>query len=41
MASVTIAAVKKRFGAVEVLHGVDITIEGGPFTVLVGRCIRT
>jgi multiple sugar transport system ATP-binding protein len=36
MASVTIADVKKRFGAVEVLHGVDIDIADGSFTVLVG-----
>jgi multiple sugar transport system ATP-binding protein len=36
MASVTIAAVKKRFGEVEVLHGVDIAIPDGSFTVLVG-----
>ena len=36
MASVTIANVKKRFGAVEVLHGVDIAIPDGSFAVLVG-----
>ena len=36
MASVTIAQVKKRFGAVEILHGVDIAIADGSFTVLVG-----
>ena len=36
MASVTIRAVKKRFGDVEVLHGVDIDILDGSFTVLVG-----
>ncbi len=36
MASVTIAQVKKRFGAVEILHGVDIDIPDGSFTVLVG-----
>jgi multiple sugar transport system ATP-binding protein len=36
MASVTIAAVKKRFGEVEILHGVDIQIPDGSFTVLVG-----
>ena len=36
MASVTIAQVKKRFGTTEVLHGVDITIADGSFTVLVG-----
>ncbi|HEY0857906.1 MAG TPA: sn-glycerol-3-phosphate ABC transporter ATP-binding protein UgpC [Albitalea sp.] len=36
MASVTIQDVKKRFGDVEVLHGVDIDIADGSFTVLVG-----
>ncbi|MDP1899914.1 MAG: sn-glycerol-3-phosphate ABC transporter ATP-binding protein UgpC [Rubrivivax sp.] len=36
MASVTIAQVKKRFGEVEILHGVDIDIADGSFTVLVG-----
>ena len=36
MASVTIADVKKRFGTVEILHGVDIAIADGSFTVLVG-----
>ena len=36
MASVTIASVKKRFGEVEVLHGVSIDIPDGSFTVLVG-----
>ncbi|RYG07403.1 MAG: ATP-binding cassette domain-containing protein, partial [Burkholderiales bacterium] len=36
MASVTIQAVKKHFGEVAVLHGVDIDIQDGSFTVLVG-----
>ena len=36
MASVTIQAVRKRFGDVEILHGVDIDIADGSFTVLVG-----
>ncbi|MBL8301920.1 MAG: ATP-binding cassette domain-containing protein, partial [Ideonella sp.] len=36
MASVTIAQVKKRFGSTEILHGVDIDIPDGSFTVLVG-----
>ena len=36
MASVTIAQVKKRFGATQILHGVDIAIPDGSFTVLVG-----
>jgi multiple sugar transport system ATP-binding protein len=36
MAQVTIDSVKKRFGEVEVLHGVSIDIPDGSFTVLVG-----
>jgi len=36
MASVTISAVKKNFGAIPILHGVDIDIADGSFTVLVG-----
>ncbi len=36
MASVSIRAAKKRFGDVEILHGVDIQIPDGSFTVLVG-----
>ena len=36
MATVTIRSLKKRFGEVEVLHGVDIDIADGSFTVLVG-----
>ena len=36
MASVSIAKVKKRFGSVDILHGVDIAIPDGSFTVLVG-----
>src|SRR3954471_7788804 len=36
MASVTIQAVKKNFGDVPILHGVDIDIPDGSFTVLVG-----
>jgi multiple sugar transport system ATP-binding protein len=36
MANVGIRGVKKRFGEVEVLHGVDIDIPDGSFTVLVG-----
>ena len=36
MASVTIQAVKKSFGTVPILHGVDIEIQDGSFTVLVG-----
>ena len=36
MASVTIEAVRKNFGDVPILHGVDIEIPDGSFTVLVG-----
>ena len=36
MASVTIQAVKKRFGSTDILHGIDISIADGSFTVLVG-----
>ena len=36
MASVTIQAVRKNFGDTAVLHGVDIDIPDGSFTVLVG-----
>ncbi len=36
MAAVTIASVRKRFGEVDVLHGVDVAIADGSFTVLVG-----
>jgi multiple sugar transport system ATP-binding protein len=36
MAAVEIRGVKKRFGATEVIHGVDVAIEDGEFVVLVG-----
>jgi multiple sugar transport system ATP-binding protein len=36
MASVSIQSVEKRFGATPILHGVDIEIADGTFTVLVG-----
>ncbi len=36
MASVDIRRVRKRFGAVNVLHGVDVAIADGEFVVLVG-----
>ncbi|KGJ19365.1 ABC transporter ATP-binding protein [Paracoccus sanguinis] len=36
MASVTIDDVRKSYGAVEVLHGVNVDIEEGQFVVLVG-----
>ena len=36
MASVQIQSVRKNFGNTAVLHGVDIEIRDGSFTVLVG-----
>jgi multiple sugar transport system ATP-binding protein len=36
MASVGIRGVKKQFGSVPIIHGVDIDIEDGEFVVLVG-----
>lgn len=36
MASVEVRDVRKAFGAVEVLHGVNVSIEDGAFVVLVG-----
>src|SRR3569832_2452976 len=36
MASVTIQSVRKSFGETPILHGVDIDIPDGSFTVLVG-----
>jgi len=36
MASVTLKGVRKTFQETDVLHGVDITIPEGSFTVLVG-----
>ena len=36
MASVAIRDVRKAFGAVQVIHGVDITIDDCQFVVLVG-----
>ena len=36
MAKVTISGLRKAFGAVEVIHGVDIDIADGEFVVLVG-----
>ncbi len=36
MASVTIRDVRKRYGPVEVLHGVNVDIQDGEFVVLVG-----
>ena len=36
MAEVAVQQVVKRFGTVEVLHGIDATVENGEFVVLVG-----
>jgi len=36
MASVTIKNVRKNYGTLEVVHGIDLTIEDGSFVVLLG-----
>ena len=36
MGSVTLRNIRKSYGAVKVLHGIDLEIEDGEFTVLVG-----
>jgi len=36
MASVTLSGVQKHFGALEIIAGIDLTIEDGEFVVLVG-----
>src|SRR5271167_3247917 len=36
MATLEISALRKRFGTIEVLKGIDITLEKGGFLVLVG-----
>ena len=36
MASVTIKNVRKNYGNLEVVHGIDLTIEDGSFVVLLG-----
>ena len=36
MAPVNILNVQKRFGSVNVIHGIDIDIKDGEFVVLVG-----
>ncbi|MGD9921372.1 MAG: ATP-binding cassette domain-containing protein, partial [Pseudorhodoplanes sp.] len=36
MARVQIQDVRKAFGATQVIHGVDVSIEDGEFVVLVG-----
>lgn len=36
MASLTLSGVRKKFGKVEVLHGIDLEVEDGEFVVFVG-----
>jgi ABC-type sugar transport system ATPase subunit len=36
MTSLTLANVRKRYGSVDIIHGIDLTIESGEFTVFVG-----
>ena len=36
MATLEISSLRKRFGTIEVLKGIDITLEKGGFLVLVG-----
>ena len=36
MAGLELSAVKKSFGAVDVIHGVDLSIASGEFVVFVG-----
>ncbi len=36
MGSVTLKNIRKSYGAVEVLHGIDLQVDDGEFTVLVG-----
>ena len=36
MASVSVETVRKSYGALEVIHGIDIAIPDGEFVVLVG-----
>jgi len=36
MASVTVKSVKKNYGLIEVIHGIDLEIEDGSFVVLLG-----
>jgi len=36
MASVSVESVRKRYGALEVIHGIDVKIPDGEFVVLVG-----
>src|SRR3954465_12824701 len=36
MASVTVRNISKRYGGVEVIHGIDLDVEDGSFVVLLG-----
>jgi ABC-type sugar transport system ATPase subunit len=36
MASITLHGVRKSFQSVEVIHGIDLTVDDGAFTVFVG-----
>lgn len=36
MAKVTIRNVRKAFGSIEIIHGIDINVDDGEFVVLVG-----
>ena len=36
MAEVTLSDVRKSYGAVDIIHGVDLGINDGEFVVLVG-----
>ena len=36
MANVEVSALRKRYGAIEVLHGIDVSVHDGEFMVLVG-----
>ena len=36
MAALSVRGVHKRFGPVEVLKGIDLTVENGEFAVLLG-----
>ena len=36
MATVNLAQIRKHYGTLEILHGLDLAIEDGEFLVLVG-----
>ena len=36
MATVTLSSVKKSFGSIDVIHGIDMEIADGEFIVIVG-----